>query len=103
MRASDLQNYISKLEQNIRVANAAIRLQSNPDFNVVINDTYLGSYSKELVSLLSQLNDSDSLECVEKLKAISHTEAYLNNLIEQGQLSEAELEAAKAIPDSELY
>lgn len=105
MDAIELAKQIELLEKNIKLANAATRLRSNPDFNVVFTEDYLKSYPLALVNELGTYtsNSDAALEVVDKLRAVSFTEAYLNNLIDQGQLSEAELHAAKAIPDSELY
>lgn len=105
MTRDEVNRYVSKLEENIKLASVASRLRSNPDFNTVITKEYFGTYALSLVKELSQYTTGSEAALVieDKLRAISHTEAFLNNLIEQGQLLESELSDIKAIPDSELY
>ena len=105
MTREEVNRYVSKLEENIKLASVASRLRSNPDFNTVIMKEYFGTYALSLVKELSQYTtgSESALVLEDKLRAISHTEAFLNNLIEQGQLLESELSDIKAIPDSELY
>lgn len=105
MTREELNRYVSKLEEQIKLASVASRLRNNPDFNSVILTEYFGTYPLSLIKELSQhVQGSEAALIIEdKLRAISHTEAFLNTLIEQGQLLESELSELKAIPDSELY
>lgn len=105
MTREEVNRYISKIEENIKLANTVPRLRSNPDFDTVITKEYFGTHALNLVKELSQhtTGSEAALRIEDKLRAISHTEAFLNNLIEQGQLLESELSDIKAIPDSELY
>lgn len=105
MTREEINRYISKLEENIKLASTASRLRSNPEFNAVFTKEYFGTYALSLVRELSQHTTGSEAALIieDKLRAISHTEAFLNNLIEQGQLLESELSDTKAIPDSELY
>ena len=105
MTREEINRYISKLEEKIKLASIATRLRNNPDFNSVFIKEYFGTYPLSLVKELSQHTQGSEAALIieDKLRAISHTEAFLNTLIEQGQLLESELSEIKAIPDSELY
>ena len=105
MTREEINRYISKLEENIKLASVASRLSNNPDFNSVFVKEYFGAYPLSLVKELSQHTQGSEAALIieDKLRAISHTEAFLKTVIEQGQLLESELSEIKAIPDSELY
>ena len=54
MTREEINRYISKLEEKIKLASIATRLSNNPDFNSVFITEYFGTYPLSLVKELSQ-------------------------------------------------
>lgn len=104
MRFEEVQETIKQLEKDVDLASAVTRLHSNPDFIRVFEEHYFNTYLKHLANEMVKSNKSSlsANDCLEKIRASSITEAYLNHLIDQGQSSQDNLRVAKSIPDSEF-
>lgn len=101
---AELQKEIAELEVKVRLADSVKQLKANAQFKDVVIDNYMTSYPIEIVNKLCLYpqDSADYKELVAELDAISRFNHYFESTITEGQLSEADLKFAKAIPDSEL-
>lgn len=99
-----LNQQIKQSKEAIHLANSLARLEVNKEFKDVILTTYLTNHSNELVMQLSNYpKDSEEYQrLIDGLNAISYFNAFLINLTKQGQLAKQDLNAALAIPESEI-
>lgn len=100
----EMQAHIASLKELIAVSDATERLMHQPDFQLVFLNHLYKELPLKLMDKMSnyKLGNDEHNALVSQLDHVSYIKSYLNTLIDQGQIAQAALKEAQAIPDSEL-
>lgn len=100
----ELEQHISKLQQLVKLKNAAEKLEGNRDFKLLIGEEYLQAEPARLVKLAGdpRLTEKQREDANAMAVATGHFERFLHVTIQMGRTAEEEIgETREQIDDLE--